>query len=542
VDEATGDLPKATTPLLRNPRKLARWRTALGKARFVQQGVTILGDSITFGGNSNDAAIVTDAEKVVATTRGWVSQLRDALAARLGIVAGEGFVWLKQTVTGITTGDPRWTYALAQDPGGAVGAYGRGRRLLAGNHATALDQRLSVVDVLGWSGGVSAHMVDIEIDDVSKRPTALVAHAKAGVVGAGKWQPRGSGTVVTSDGANGLNVERTTTDGTVVIDYGTNMPCVAGQWLAFTFTQIKAGTVRGGSAQVTFYDDANAQVGGTDQTVATRSSAAAAPGSTATGFIQVPVGATKYRATYRGANWVVGETATVKAFDVVPVDRITVTGSAGSSYSYESVPVALGNHKVRLVTAASDNCDVSGVIFRDRVDAGIVVNRLGLPGATTATVTANDTTPATDPTALDQRLGAVVKLPATAAPTPLLIIALGTNNPSNGISATDYRAQLKTITDYQTANGGCTLLVGGPRFADDTPNLDPYYAQALDLSNTDPHVAYIDINESWGGNAAATAVGFMAPALGIHPTLAGHGDYANIVDDTITRQIVTLAS
>jgi len=531
VEAGTVDKQSRSTPALVHPEGLMRWRSLMGAALFQQLLLVVKGDSITAGGNANNAPITTDAQVNTARARGWVRQLARYFAAWIGIDPGEGYSWFSPD-------DRRWAYATNSNPAQSnYGPVGFGRRLVPGNTATALGQEFSELDVLFGRGGLAAHAPRVRVDDVDVTPTLLPADAKAAVVGAGKWVARGAGTAVAQAGDRRLTVTRTGSTGTVVADYGTLIPLSGTPGVLLTTAAISAATARAYTLRITFYDAAGTIVG-SEITVWTGRNSGVGTDARSTVYQLAPAGATQFRFTVSvSSTMAVDEAIEFKEFDAIPSKNpLTVAGGTSAHYSYH-LTVPAGLHKLEVVPASTDNTDVSGVVMRKRLDAGVVVNQIGLSGSNSS-----------DHMSEGNRLIAATEQFTALGTVGAFLVALGTNDfqgqAGNGITPAVYKANLKIMSDRHAAAGSCTLLVAGFRYSNDAGKTDPeeaYYAAARELANEEAHVAFIDLDEILGGNAGATALGYLNSATGIHPWLAGHGEYARIIFDALTRQAVTLA-
>lgn len=532
VEAATVTKQTRSMPALVHPEGMARWRALAGAAAFQQLAIVAKGDSITAGGNANNAPITNDAQVNTARARGWVRQLARLFAVWLGIDPGEGYSWF-------TPDDRRWSYATNSNPAQSnYGPVGYGRRLVPGNTVTALAQDFAELDVLFGRGGLAAHAPRVRVDDVEVTPTLLPADAKAAVVGAGKWVARGAGTAVAQAGDRRLTVTRTGTTGTVVADYGTLIALNGAPGVLLTTAAISAATARAYTLRITFYDAGGAIVGSEISAWTGRNSGVGTE-ARSTFYQLAPAGATQFRFTVSVSSTMsIDEAIEFKDFDAIPAKNpLTVAGGTSAHYSYH-VTVAAGTHKLEIVPAATDNTDVSGVVMRKRLDAGVVVDQIGLSGSNTS-----------DHTSEGNRLIAATEQFTSLGTVGAFLVALGTNDfqgqAGSGITPAVYKANLKIMTDRHAAAGSCTLLIAGFRYSNDAGKTNPesaYYAAARQLATEETHVAFIDLNEVLGGNAGATALGYLHSETGIHPWLAGHGEYARIIFDGLMRQAVTLAA
>lgn len=515
-----------------SPNNLSIWRKALGAAMFQQTGVVFEGDSITAGGNSGNEVPNTTAQKLTALRRGYVSQFRTLLNNLLGVDAGEGWV-------GLGGDEGRWTFSGATPGPIAAGPVATGVRLPAGNDATALAQDFTTLDFFGFTGGNVTHPPRIEIDDVDVRPSLMSADGKNAVVGAGKWAAVGANTTVAQAGTRNLAITAVAS-GTVRADFG----AAAGEFAvtpgqAYFVTAAGSGTSgRLFGISLYFYTSADVQVGAEIAVNGTTGTGAFVQTS---GFITVPATAAKAKVTLRGNSTMnAGEVINIRDFDVIPVTSWAVSG--GTSYKMAPITVGAGTHKIKIIGPNSTQADIAGLSLRKRTDAGVLVHRIAKSGSTST----DHVTNASGANATAQQFLAQNEFLNSIVPVSLRVIALGTNDFGGGtISPATYRANLVTMINKAVAAGECVLLMAGTRFSDNTGKTypeDDFYAQAKDLAKTMDKVAYIDFIESWGDKTKATSLGFRDPAFGIHPTLAGHGDYARTLFDALTRQVVTPAA
>lgn len=213
----------------------------------------------------------------------------------------------------------------------------------------------------------------------------------------------------------------------------------------------------------------------------------------------------------------------------------TVTPAGGDTIGSVSVTgLSEATHTI-VLTGVSGTAHV-GYLLLKRGTTGVRVHRVGKSGATTETATMN-----TGSAANRTRM-----LAATFAINPdLAVFMFGANDipnqGTNSITPTVFRANLKTLTDAVATRGGCSLLLAGPRYpnASSPYTEDDYYAEMLDLAQTDDHVAYADLSEVWGTEADAETLGFMSySALGIHPKRKGHGSICRVVEHLTIRRLV----
>jgi hypothetical protein len=533
-----------TIPTLVQPNHLRRWRVALARAQFVQTAIYVEGDSITAGCDSGEVVPVTDAQFLITRQRGYAAQLRMLLANNLGFGVGEGWVHFGFD-------DTRWTYSSVTPPRGQPGPVQQGVRLVAGNDATVAAQDFTNVDLIAYSGGATTHMPRIFADGVDITPSALSSTQKSGTVGTGNVVARGTNTTVTNTGTRSVTLTAIAS-GNVVADI-LAVPVVGGQTYVFTTAAKTAagGTARNNQILFTWYDSTSTSIG--SETAAwTSSSSGVGVYTQATSFATAPSNAVTCRFSIRSAAALnANETLEFFNFDMVPAVAINAANSTTQwMYRYSCNTVASGLHTLKVQTPVVNQSDVAGLILRKRTDAGVVVHQMGKSGSESGdhlgTIAGNTYTAGQQ----SCMMYSLFEMPQGVVPISLRIIALGTNEIGHNITTpAQYRANLKVLTDRTTAAGGCSLIVAASRFSETlaanlgaTPTYpeEDYYAQAKDLANTDDHVAFIDLKESWGTSTQSNAMGFKnnAAGFGIHPTLAGHGDYARILNHALTRQIM----
>lgn len=114
---------------------------------------------------------------------------------------------------------------------------------------------------------------------------------------------------------------------------------------------------------------------------------------------------------------------------------------------------------------------------------------------------------------------------------PLLVLALGTNDQGNQASVASYKTNLQSLINAQVAGGGCVLLLGEP--PDPTPaagTSEQAYRDAMrELAIANQHVAYTDARDLYGDPATMFARGLSASDGTVHPSGRGHGILAQAV-------------
>lgn len=533
TDPPAGGGAAQTLPALVNPKAGARWRKALAQAGFVQTAIAVNGDSVTAGGNANDAVITTDADKTTARARSWVRQLARHLVQLTGVDAGEGSLFMSYD-------DPRWTFATNSNPNlGNQGPAQLGRRLNAGNIATALAQDFSSLDLVCWISSGGVHPARVKVDNVDVTKSLLPADAYAGV--AASWTARGANTTVSNSGTNRLTLTSVGA-AAVVADLSTRVNVTPGMAVLCTAAGKSPTTARNFNPAITFYDGSNVAIGTETNFFTANKASGVASFAQASGIVDVPAGAATARITVRTiSSLTAAETFEFGYFDFHPVTRTLAPN--GSLYSYH-VDVAAGSHKLEIVPPELDFCDFSQVILRKSITAGVVVHQFGRSGATTADHAASNLAGSL----VTQQLLTTAEAVNSVTPISLRIIALGKNDFANQatlpMTPTQYAANLTTLIGKTTALGGCVLLIADTRFTDDTGKTYPeeeFYNAAKALATDGSNVMYLDLAQSWGTSGQAFTLGVKKSGLGIHPGLMGHTEYERMVFDAITRQILTAA-
>lgn len=519
----------ARRPIIVHQQGLARWAVARGKALFSQQLLVVEGDSITVGANANDNNTSAAADQLLWAQRGFAGQLRDLFAATYGD-AGEGWITFG-------TDEGRWTHtgSVTTSPAGPVST---GRQYSAGGQAAATalggGRSFTALDVW-WYHTTSLSVPRIIVDGTDKTPTVLTSTQDAFAVGASDWANRANATVVntTVSGSPALqmtasaaaNMSAQTPIGTSAI------PCTPGTVVAIDFEIVSdaAAAARSARAGAVFFDSGGTQLVSSGELTTLNVTTSPGAAVNIAALVTVPTGAAYMNGIIRVDAPALGEVHRVTRLKLIPLTG-RVVGASSVTFCKATVSgLASTDHAVTIKADANRGLFLTGTRLRTALTKGVLVSRVGKSGATAADHAATGFSGGT----------ATNLLTATTdlEPAALRIIALGANDAPGGVTPTDFKARLKILTDKQAAAGGCTLLVAGPRYADPTAQ-DALYAAAEELATEETHVAYVDLMDLWQDNATANAVGYMNNALlGIHPTAAGHGDYARALHDVLTRPL-----
>lgn len=512
-----------------HPQGLARWRKARGQALFQQVRVQCQGDSITAGAYANDTAGSTNADKLMWAQRGWVGQLRRLLVPTYGD-AGEGWV-------GFGGDEGRWTYTNTVS-GSAAGPIGLGVRLnVDGKAAAGADLgAFTDIEVLGFHA-TNSHSVTLFVDGKDETPSALTATQKAFAVGASDWSNRGNtaltkGTegdedILTAVAAGAANMSFQTPTGTAA------RPAAPGQYFAIGADLKSTAASRAWRVGVVFHDAAGVQI--SELTTVDGTASVVGSWQTKSNLVVAPAGTAYVSAIARiDAAGGAGEEHKVRRLRVIPVTAFV--GQGGSTlYRFTRAGLVDGTHSVELrgPGGGTGSTLCGGVILR-RGSAGVLVSRVAKSGSTSKNHAGLDQSAATQENMLLVNFNLMRP--------DLVVLALGANDFGDqgaGLTPAVFKTNLKVLTDRVAAVGGCTLLVAGPRYAaESTYTQAEYYAQMEALANEEAHVAFVDVGVGqWKNNATANTVGFMNNALvGVHPLMAGHGDYARTILEAITSR------
>lgn len=515
------------TPTLIHPAGLARWAKARGEALFRQVSLAVLGDSVVVGANANDSSASTASDQLIWAQRGWVAQLRSRLEVIFGTV-GEGWITFGSD-------EGRWVYAgtTSASPAGPLTL---GRQVNATGNATGTF-RFTDLDVIVYhSTGVSSPRVLVDAAD--KTPTLLTATQAALAVGATDWSNRANTTLVHSTDSSEDILEATSAasgDMAFQTPTGTSgRACSAGDSFLVTAELRSAAQSRSWRVGAGFYDSSGATI---SELSTTNQTSTVGSWQHVAAIITAPASSAFANAIVRVEGAGSAEQHDVKRVRLTPLQS-KFSGSAGVTfYRFTISGLSDADHTLVIGAGSTGNLFVSGVMARRDTTDGILVHRIGKSGATTEDLVGANYIAATAANMLSS-------LHAMESP-DLAVMAFGANDIPNqlsdSITPTSFKANLKVITDRVASDGGCSLLVAGPRYATEVSGGSTqaeFYAKMRELAEEDTHVAFLDLAEMWRDNSTANTAGFMDNAnLGIHPTLAGHGDYALAIFDAITRPI-----
>jgi lysophospholipase L1-like esterase len=220
------------------------------------------------------------------------------------------------------------------------------------------------------------------------------------------------------------------------------------------------------------------------------------------------------------------------------IDDVQVAAGGVASSGNLAVQTVTGftdtAHKITLKgTGSSNGCFVAGVV--PRRSAGIVVNRIAIPGARAVDVSGS----LVGFTTVQQtrNLDAAV----TAGYSDLVIIQFSANEVYQQTTLSDYQAALNAIISRASATvsfpaTACVLLLGDPMNTDAETGYaikrSDYLGVMKTISDTNPVVAYADMNDVFGDRATGEALGLW-PGGTVHPTLEGHRRMADFILDAV---------
>lgn len=146
-----------------------------------------------------------------------------------------------------------------------------------------------------------------------------------------------------------------------------------------------------------------------------------------------------------------------------------------------------------------------------RFDTGVVVNRIGVSGAST-----------TDAKGTHQRH---IDSAVMRGYTDLLILALGTNDHGAQTPIATFKANLQVLIDAAVAGGASVLLVGEPPSSSGGATAikeSEYRTAMVELSDASTHVAYLDLLPVFRDRNTAWLDGMWPSQFTVHPSRKGH--------------------
>lgn len=525
-DETTATIKREHRPELVNPSGLDRFRKRLGEAFFTPLGIICQGDSITDGAWANGTLVNSVAAQERWAAGGWPGQLRQLFKADYGY-AGE-------QLRNFTEHDLRWT--LVGESGRVpTGVASTAMRLNSGGHATTtVPAGTTSVDVpvMFYPDAGLARTI---VDGVDATPTRLTGTKDAMTAG---WAATGG--TVSYDVQSGVNVVKVaqTASGPLVLHSGfgaSNNSVNPGQWLAGMIEARSTTNNRTLRASIFFMDSAGTIINGTE--VMGDDRAASVNGWMQVGVIaQAPANAAYASLAMRvPSGGISGDAYEIKNAKLPQLIRVR-EGSLGARFVTYRVPLDGSLHTVRILGGAGVATDVVGLIETSDPQAKIRIHGSALSSSTTQTHARPEMN---ENGRLNLLLGTYIVPEAAPA---LVIIMLGANDynnqTTNGITPDVYKANLELLLATLRDLGCSTLLVAGPRWADDSKpfNQDSYYAKAKELAQEWTHVSFIDLKEVWGSSSSAAAKSFVVDDL--HPSLAGAGNIALTIKEVLTRPTV----
>lgn len=191
---------------------------------------------------------------------------------------------------------------------------------------------------------------------------------------------------------------------------------------------------------------------------------------------------------------------------------------------------------------------ISGFILNSAATTGVQVHRVCQNGHVSGRLLGGQTSGVLDKTAGLQVYSA--RSTYRWCPVPGIIIVEfcvndqqfqngGGNANQNGVTQALYTAWNTQYALQAVADGWCVLFLGTTRdagYAPGYPQVDDYLNALKNVALTNDHIAYIDAGEVWGGYAFSQANGVQVTGS-VHPNLAGHGDLAALLCDTLTATL-----
>ena len=172
---------------------------------------------------------------------------------------------------------------------------------------------------------------------------------------------------------------------------------------------------------------------------------------------------------------------------------------------------------------------------------GVLVHRVGQPGYVSGDLLGGQSTGTLLQSASGtNQVNAARACYDWAGTQGLVIVSFGTNDQQfqggggtanqNNVTLALYTAWMEQFIAQAISDGWCCLVLGEPRSPAPGAGatLDQYWAAMQAFTQVSDHVAFVDVGDLWGSNAAAAALG-VASNISVHPTRRGHGDIARML-------------
>jgi len=208
-----------------------------------------------------------------------------------------------------------------------------------------------------------------------------------------------------------------------------------------------------------------------------------------------------------------------------------------------TIAVVAGN-VFQVIGPAAAQTYITGFLLNSAAANGVQVHRICLNGAVTGSLLGGQASGILSQTAASQIIATRANYIWNAAPS-LIIVEFSVNDQQfqngggtasqNGVTIGKYQNWMQQFCDQAVADGWCVLLVGGPQdqgYQPASPTLDQYLAVLKSIALATDHVAHVNISEMWGSYVNSQADGVQLIGS-VHPNLAGHGDIAALLYDTL---------
>jgi lysophospholipase L1-like esterase len=207
---------------------------------------------------------------------------------------------------------------------------------------------------------------------------------------------------------------------------------------------------------------------------------------------------------------------------------------------------ATGGEVFTVFGPASAQTYIVGFVMRT-ASSGFLLHRMGQPGYVSGDLLGGQNTGVLNQTEATNQTYAVRATYRWSEP-GLIILSFGTNDQNfqssggttaqRGVTLAKYTEWMKQYANQAVADGWCVLILGEPRNPNEPTGAgisssDEYWGAMKAFALESEHVAFMDVGELWGNNAAATALG-LTESNTVHPNRKGHGDIARMVYRAIT--------
>jgi len=211
-----------------------------------------------------------------------------------------------------------------------------------------------------------------------------------------------------------------------------------------------------------------------------------------------------------------------------------------------STPIAVvAGNTFQVLGPATAQGYIHGFLLNSAAANGVQVHRVCLNGGVSGRLLGGQSSGVLTLTAAADQVQAAQSCYIWNAAPSLVIVEFSVNDQQfqngggsasqNNVTITRYQAWIQQFCNQAVADGWCVLLIGGPQdvgYAAGSPTLDQYLGVLKQIALSTDHVAYLNVSEMCGPYTSSQADGVQLIGS-VHPSVAGHGDIAALVYDTL---------